>query len=207
MNPRFVGAAQQRDFPSPLVRFWLCLGVAVTVCSRRRPGLNAFVEWYHRAFRYECLQIYQPHNMETATAVTAAYQRFYNEERPHQGLSCGNVPVAFPTLPALPPAPAVVDADRWLHAYDGHNFVRNLRREGHVTVADVAYYVKVALAGQHIALRVDVRAGQFVVEADGREVQRLVIKGIGAGTLPFATFMERLCAEARTLRTPVVHHL
>lgn len=67
--------------------------------------------------------------------------------------------------------------------------------------------MKVALAGQHIALRVDAHAGQFVVEADGREVQRLVIKGIGAGTLPFATFMERLCAEARTLRTPVVHRL
>ena len=57
--------------------------------------------------------------------------------------------------------------------------------------------------GQQIALRVDAAAGQFVVEADGREVQRLAIKGIGVGTLPFASFLKQLCAEARTLRTPL----
>jgi hypothetical protein len=74
-------------------------------------------------------------------------------------------------------------------------------------VADVSYYVKVALADQHIALRVDAHAGQFVVEADRREVQRLRIKNVGVGTLPFATFVDRLCAEARTLRTPVVHRV
>ncbi len=39
-----------------------------------------------------------------------------------------------------------------------------------------------------------------MVEADGREVQRLAIKNIGLGTLPFATFVERLCAEARTVK-------
>jgi hypothetical protein len=115
--------------------------------------------------------------------------------------------VAFLTLPTLPPVPAFVDADRWLHAYDGHSFVRKVRREGHVTVADVSYYVKVALAGQHIALRVDAFAGQFVVEANGREVQRLAIKGLGVGLLPFATFVDRLCAEARTLRGPFAHHM
>jgi len=44
-------------------------------------------------------------------------------------------------------------------------------------------------------------AGQFVVETDGREVRRLAIKGIGLGRLPFAIFLERLCAEARTARS------
>lgn len=73
---RFVGAPQQRDFPAPFVRFWLCLGVAVTICAPRRPDKHPFVERYHRAFEYECLRIYRPHNLETATAVTAAYQRF-----------------------------------------------------------------------------------------------------------------------------------
>ncbi len=171
--------------------------------------VSTIVERYHRSFEYECLRIYRPHDLQTATAVTAAYQRFYNEDRPHQGLSCGNLPprVAFPTLPSLPSLPALVDADRWLHTFDGHSFVRKVRREGHVTVADVSYYVKVALAGQHIALRVDAPAGQFVVEADGREVQRLAIKGIGVGLLPFTTFVDRLCAEARTLRGPFAHRM
>ncbi len=81
-DPRFVGSAQQRDFPSPFVRFWLCLGVHVTICPPHRPDLNPFVERYHRSFEYACLRIYRPYNLETATAVTAAYQRFYNEERP-----------------------------------------------------------------------------------------------------------------------------
>ena len=202
-DPRFVGSAHQRDFPSPFVRFWLCLGVAVTICPPRRPDLNAFVERYHRSFEYECLRIYRPHDLETATAVTAAYQRFYNDERPHQGLSCGNLPprVAFPTLPTGPAVPAVVQADRWLEAYDGHSFVRKVRRDGHVRVDEVPYYLKVALRRQHVALRVDAALGQFVVEADGREVQRIAIKGIGVGHLPFPRFVEHLCAEARTRRS------
>jgi len=199
-DSRFVGAAQQRDFPSPFVRFWLCLGVAVTICPPRRPDLNAFVERYHRSFAYECLRIYHPHNLETATAVTAAYQRFYNDERPHQGLSCANQPprVAFPTLPTLPPVPTTVDADRWLHAYDGQSFARKVRRGGDVLVANQRYYLKITLVGQLVALRVDAAVGQFVVEANGQEVQRLAIKGLGLGTLPFATFLEHLCADART---------
>jgi hypothetical protein len=49
-DPRFVGAAQLRDLPSPFVRFLLCLGVHVTICPPRRPDFNAFVERYHRAF-------------------------------------------------------------------------------------------------------------------------------------------------------------
>ncbi len=202
-DPRFVGSAQQRDFPTPFVRFWLCLGVAVTICPPRRPDLNGFVERYHRSFEYECLRIYQPHDLETATAVTAAYQRFYNQERPHQGLSCANQPprVAFPTLPVLPAVPAHVDADRWLHTYDGHSFVRKVRPGGSVTVADMPYYLKAHLVRQHVALRVDATLGQFVVEANGQEVQRLAIKGIGVGRLPFTNFVEHLCAEARTLRS------
>ncbi len=148
------------------------------------------------------MRIYRPHDLQTATAVTAAYQRFYNEERPHQGPNCANLPprIAFATLPSLPPVPSMVDADRWLAAYDGHTFARKVKATGQVMVADMPYYVKVALAKQHVALRVDAHAGQFVVEADGQEVQRLAIKGLGVGRLPFATFVERMCTDARTRR-------
>jgi len=63
------------------------------------------------------------------------------------------------------------------------------------------YYVKTTLAGQHIALRVDAAMRQFVVEVDGRAVQRLAMKGLGVGLVPFATFVDRLCGEARTIRS------
>jgi hypothetical protein len=97
--------------------------------------------------------------------------------------------------------PTRVDADRWLHTYDGHSFVRNVKANGRVMVADVPYYVKVVLAKQAVAFRVDAAAGEFIVEADGRAVQRLAIKGIGLGTLSFDSFVEHLCAQARTVRS------
>jgi hypothetical protein len=106
--------------------------------------------------------------------------------------------VAFPTLPLLPLVPARVDADRWLHAYDGQSFARRVQRSGRVMVADVPYHVPVALVGQQVAVRVDAQAGQFVVEANGRAVHHLAIHGIGVGWLPFATFVEQLCAATRT---------
>ena len=148
------------------------------------------------------MRIYRPHDLQTATAVTMAYQRFYNEERPHQGLSCANLPprVAFPTLPTLPAVPAMVDADRWLHAYDGHSFVRRVQQGGSVTIANVPYYTKAALVGRQVALRVDAALGQFVVEAAGQVVQRLAIKGLGRVMLPFATFMDQLCADMRIVK-------
>jgi hypothetical protein len=42
-DPRFVGSASGRDFPSALVRFLLCLGVQPNVIPPHRPDLNAFV--------------------------------------------------------------------------------------------------------------------------------------------------------------------
>jgi hypothetical protein len=109
--------------------------------------------------------------------------------------------VAYPRLPTLPAVPRLVDGDRWLHAYDGHSFVRRVQRGGQVMVADVPYFVKAALAGQHVSLRVDAETGRFVVEVDGRVVQHIAIKGIDVGRVSFATFVEHVCAQARTLRT------
>ncbi len=97
--------------------------------------------------------------------------------------------------------PYTVDADHWLHAYDGHSFVRKVAANGQVLVDEVPYYMKVALLRQHVALRVEADAGTFVVETDGREVQRVAIKGIGVGRLPFEAFVEHLCGEARTRRS------
>ena len=82
---RFVGVPQQRDVPSPFVQFWVCLGVAVTICPPRRPDKNPFVERYHHSLEHECLRIYRPADLETATAVTAVYQRFAQQGTPASG--------------------------------------------------------------------------------------------------------------------------
>lgn len=100
-DSRFVGGTHAEDAPSPFVRFWLCLGVTVTILPPRRPDLNAFVERYHRSYEEECLQVYRPADLEAVKTVTARFLHHYNEERPHQGRSCNNQPPlkAFPTLP------------------------------------------------------------------------------------------------------------
>jgi hypothetical protein len=117
-------------------------------------------------------------------------------------VSCGNLPprVAFSILPTLPSLPTMVDADRWLDAYDGHSFVRRVQQGGSVTIANVPYSTKAALVGRQVALRVDAAAGQFVVEAAGQVVQRLAINGLERVMLPFATFVDRLCADMRVVK-------
>src|SRR5262249_16196428 len=47
-GPHLVGSATGRDFPSPLVRFLLWLGIEPNVCPPHRPEKNAFVERSHR---------------------------------------------------------------------------------------------------------------------------------------------------------------
>jgi hypothetical protein len=42
-DPRFVRGATGRDFPSPLVRLLLCLGIQPNICPPHRPDKNAFV--------------------------------------------------------------------------------------------------------------------------------------------------------------------
>ncbi len=59
-DPRCVGSPQGRDFPSPFIRFWQCLGVEVAVCPPRQPQKNCFVERYHRSYTAECLALLRP---------------------------------------------------------------------------------------------------------------------------------------------------
>jgi len=201
-DPRFVGETSQRESPSAFLRFWLCLGVEVTICPPRRPDLNAFVERYHRSYEEECLQIDRPADLEQVRTVTAAFKQQYNHERPHQGLACGNQPPrsAFPVLPARPPVPATVDPDRWISALDGKCYVRKVQQDSSVTVGTGRYYVSQTLRGQQVTLQIDATDRTMVVKHEGVEVKRVPIQGTGRGRMPFAAFAELLCTEARTGR-------
>jgi len=201
-DPRFVGETSQRESPSAFLRFWLCLGVEVTICPPRRPDLNGFVERYHRSYEQECLQVYRPAELEEVRTVTAAFQQHYNQERPHQGLSCGNQPprVAFPVLPVRPPVPVRVDVDRWVAALDGQRYVRKVQQDTSVTVGTGRYYTKQALVGQYVTLRIDASDRTMVIEQEGAEVKRVPIAGTGRGRVRFEQFVELLCEEARTGR-------
>jgi transposase InsO family protein len=201
-DPRFVGDSHQRESPSAFLRFWLCLGVEVMICPPRRPDLNGFVERYHRTYNEECLQVHRPADLEAVRSVTASFQQHYNYERPHQGLSCGNQPPrqAFPLLPLRPSVPAMIDPDRWIEALDGKSYVRKVQQDTSVTVGTGRYYIKQALVGQQVTLRIDAKDRTMVVVHNEQEVKRLVIQGTGRGRMTFAQFVEELCIEARTGR-------
>lgn len=54
-DPRWIGSASGRDFPSALVRFLLCLGIQPNICPAHRPDKNCYVERLHRTYKYEGL--------------------------------------------------------------------------------------------------------------------------------------------------------
>ena len=75
--------------------------------------------------------------------MTEAFLQHYNDERPHQGRSCGHVPprTAFPTLPTLPALPEGVDPDAWLATLDQKRYVRHVGHDGCVNVDLQTYYL------------------------------------------------------------------
>ena len=145
-DPRWVGSASGRDFPSALRRFLLCLGIEPQICPPQRPDKNAFVERYHRSYNQECLQIHRPGTLQEVCEVTERFVLHYNHERPHQGRTCQNQPprVAFPSLPPLPPVPQTVNPDRWLQSIHGQAFARRIGSDGCVEVDREPYYIKQA---------------------------------------------------------------
>jgi transposase InsO family protein len=203
-DPRFVGSAQSRDFPAPFVRFWTCLGVAVTVCPPHHPQDNAFVERYHRSYNQECLRVERPTTLEEVRIVTAAYKEHYNWQRPNQALSCANRPprIAFPVLPPRPSIPLCVDPDAWLYTITGRAYVRRVSAGGFVAVGDDTYYIQRSLAGQEVAVQVDAPARELVITHRGYELRRLPIKGLVRQILPFDAFVDHLATQARTERQP-----
>ena len=199
-DPRFVGSASGRDFPSPFVRFWHCLGVEVYICPPRRPDKNAFVERFHRSLGEECLDKHRPTDLGQVREVTAAYRQHYNEERPNQAITCGNRPprVAFPQLPVRPAVPLWVDPDDWVLAVHGEHYARKVGPDGCVKLGGHRYYIQKDLAGKHVALEVDAPARELVVWHRKAAVKRLALKGLCQRLLAFDEYVDQLAEEARS---------
>ncbi len=197
-DPRFVGSASGRDFPSAFTRFLWCLGIQAIVCPAHRPDLNAFVERYHRTLKYECLLIHAPESEEQVREVNETFVAHYNQERPNQARSCGNQPprVAFAQLPSLPRVPDVVDPDRWLRVIDGQHVVRKVRHNGTVLIDDVSYYIKHSLAGQYVDLCVDAHKQEFVIWHQHQPIKRVAIKRLQKTALSFDRFVQLMSQQA-----------
>jgi Integrase core domain len=193
-----VGSVSGRDFPSPLRRFLLCLGITPHVCPPHRPDKNAYVERYHRTYGQECLQVYQPSTFKEVNEVTQAFLLHYNNERPHQGQTCGNVPprVAFPTLPTLPALPEQVDPDAWLATLDQKMYLRHVGRDGCVDVNLQTYYVSPQMAKRTVLLQVIAESRQFAVWHEDQVIKRLPIKSLVGQVMTLDEYLKYIQQEA-----------
>jgi transposase InsO family protein len=199
-DPRWVGSASARDFPSALSRFLLCVGVQPTICPPRHPELNGFVQRYHRSYKYECLRVQRPSTLEEVRAVTEQYAHHDNFQRPHQGRSCQNRPprVVFPVLPQRPCLPAMVDPDAWLTAFDGQVYLRKVKTNGQVMVDSAPYYVKSALAGQVVTLVVNAAERVFDVLLGQDRIKQLPLKGLVGVQMRLDASIDLMKEQARS---------
>lgn len=197
-DPRWVGSVSGRDFPSPLRRFLLCLGITPHICPPHRPDKNAYVERYHRTYGQECLQVHQPSTLQEVCEVTEAFLSHYNNERPHQGRACGNVPprVAFPTLPTLPALPGRVDPDAWLATVDQKMYLRHVGRDGCVDVDLQSYYIGPQVAKRAVLLQVMAESRQFAVWHEDQVVKLLPIKGLVGQEMALEDYLQYIRQEA-----------
>lgn len=141
----------------------------------------------------------RPHTLEEVREVNAAFVQHYNHERPNQTLTCGNRPpcVAFPSLPALPPVPGLVDPDAWLRHVHGQHFVRKIRHNGTVLLNDVAYYIQQALAGHYADLCINAVQQELIICYEQQSLKRIPIKGLHKTLLSFEEFVAAI--EQQTL--------
>jgi hypothetical protein len=197
-DPRWVGSSSGWDFPSPLRRFLLCLGIEPNICPPHRPDKNAFVERFHRTLGHECLQLHRPGTLQEVREVTETFLQHYNWERPHQGRSCGNVPprVAFPVLPTLPALPERVNPDQWLTTLDHQGFLRRVGRDGCVDVDLQTYYISSHLAGRQIFLQVEAAERHFVVWHADQVVTTLPIKRLMGQEMGIEEYLTHMKQEA-----------
>lgn len=198
-DPRWVGSPAGSDFPAALLRFGACLGIEIHICAPHHPQQNAFVERYHRTYQEECLTLERPASLEQARTVTEAFVTHYNFERPHQGLSCGNLPprTAFPQLPSLPGLPSMVDPDSWLNALDGLHLERKVDGHGMVSIDLKRYYVSSQLVGHHVVLHLDAKARCLQVLLEQQPIKSLPLKGLVGRMLSFEQFLSHMLRQAR----------
>ena len=85
--PRYLFADNGSEFTGHLVDLWAYRCKVRTDFSRPgKPTDNAFIETFNGSLRDECLNLHWFETMAEAKGMIEAWQRDYNESRPHMGL-------------------------------------------------------------------------------------------------------------------------
>jgi hypothetical protein len=197
-DPRFVGSASGRDFPSALVRFLRCLDIEPVICPPRQPFKNPFAERLNRTYKYEGILVYQPESLQQTKEMNYDFRHHYNYQRPNQALTCGNRPprVAFTDLPTLPQLPQVVDPDSWLQSLDGQSFIRRVNASGGVKLDKHYYYVGRQLKGRNVVLQIAASERSLKVLYHNEEIKTIPLKGLYGQPMSFEAYLQVIQQEA-----------
>jgi len=200
-DTRFVSNWQSDGYPSPLMRFLLCLGVEPDLVEPGKPQHKPFAERSVRTLKYECLWLDPPEDWLDAASILEIYRHFYNHDRANQSLACGNCPPyeAFPRLPSLPPVPDTVDPDAWLAHYDRRIFKRRVGRNGMIGVGSYPYYVGYAHAREPVGVLLDAPKRVFRILHREAVICEKEIQGLVGHAMPFQDYLKHMVAEARTM--------
>lgn len=200
-DSRFLSSWLMDGYPSPLVRFLLCLGVEPDPTPPRRPDLKPFVERCIRTLKYECLWEQKPASPTQADELLREYRYFYNHQRANQSSACQNRPpyAAFPILPDGRALPEAVDPDAWLEHYHRKLFKRRVGSNGMVSLDRHTYYVGTASAGKPVAFQLDAQRRQFLALSQGQVIKKFEIRGLYGQPMTFAAYLNGMLEEARSI--------
>lgn len=199
----FVGNWLTDGYPSPLMRFLLCLGTQPDLVAPGKPYHKPFAERSVRTLKYECLALKRPQAWREAADILDAYRAFYNHARANQSLACDNRPPyeAFPSLPPLPQVADSIGPDAWLTHYHQRIFKRRVGQNGMISVGSHDYYVGYAHAGQRVGVLLDAELRVFRVLHRGAVVRALEIRDLFGMSMAFHDYLQRMLEEARTLKS------
>jgi len=199
-DPRLVASWSMDRFPSAFMRFLHCVNIRPDVCPPRRPDKKPFIERFNRTQGEECLNALLPPDVPHTQSAVDNNRLFYNLERPNQAVTCNNQPPALALAhpPHLPRLPTTVNPDAWLKTYHQQGFKRQVRTNGTVTVDNHRYYIGRRYRGQQVLLRLDAQQQDFAVWLGRDCLQRLPIRGLYQGEMPFADYADYIIAEARS---------
>lgn len=201
-DTRFVGNWRTDGYPSPLMRFLLCLGMEPDLVEPGKAYHKPFAERSVRTLKYECLTLKRPQDWREAADILDEYRDFYNHERANQSLACGNRPPyeAFPSLPPLPQVPGSIDPDAWLTHYHHRIFKRRVGQNGSISVGNHDYYVGHAHAGERVGVLLDAEPRVFRVLQRGIMLRELEIQDLIGTSMTFQDYLQRMLEETRTFK-------
>jgi transposase InsO family protein len=200
-DSRFLSSWAMDGYPSPLVRFLLCLGIEPDPTPPRRPDLKPFVERCIRTLKYECLWEQRPEGSPQADDLLREYRYFYNHQRANQSSACQNRPPyeAFPILPDGRWLPETVDPDAWLDHYHRLLFRRRVGSNGIVSIDRHTYYVGTDYSGKPMAFQLDAQRRQFLALSQGHVIKTFEIRGLYGQSMTFGDYLDVMLEEARSI--------